>query len=307
MSGSLRRLLPKHEIQRDMFCRRFVTIGRDEQASPKQGVNLNLNPQEILAQSAPTTSVREDRPIRTTFRSRLEQELNHPHQKFVSKTRTIPKPKGNPKSIVTERVSLPTSSWVELLGAPPLATLDDVCNSVRQALDIERAIGIPDLDSPDCGLLTPSEPWIKSATFTLSESGRPRIWRIRLENRSIVHAFLEHAKQTKFRIVWKETAVKEWRTKTDEPQQLVVTDSMVRVENLPDKVTTEYVRHLFQRYDFSPTGPSVTRFDVKFKSKSFFVVHLADPANARAAVRELQGLDVLGTKLTAVQYPKTLI
>ena len=87
---------------------------------------------------------------------------------------------------------------------------------------------------------------------------------------------------------------------------MLVTDSMVRVENLPDKATTEYVRHLFQRYDFSATGPSVTRFEVKFKSKCFFVVHLSDPANARAAVRELQGLEVLGTKLTAVQYPKTL-
>lgn len=288
---SLRRLLPKYEVQWDIVCRSFVTIGGNEQAAAK----------------TPTTSVCEEISRRPTFRSRLEHVLNQPQQKVVSVTRTTPnKPTLKPKSVVKKRISLPTSCWVELSGAPPLATLEDVCNSVSQALDIERSIGILDLDSPDGGLVTPSEPWIKSATLALSESGRPRIWRIRLENRSIVHAFLEHAKQTKFRVVWKETVVKEWRSKTDKPQQLAVTDSMVRVENLPDNVTTEYVRHLFQRYDFSPAGPSVTRHEVKFNSKCYFVVHLADPANARAAVRELQGLEVFGAKLTAIQYPKTL-
>lgn len=207
-----------------------------------------------------------------------------------------------------ERVKLPTSSWIQLRDVPPLATLDDICSSVGLVLDIEHKIGIRDLDSVDGRFINPSTPWVKCAKTLLSTHGRPTHWRIELENRSIVNAFLEHAKEAKFMCVWKEVAVSEWHL-GDEAIQFEVNDSMIRVENCPSTMTVDILRHVFRRYDFARSGTSILRWDEPNTSSvhNMFVVRFADPSYARAAVREMQGLRIGEKELRIAQYPKQLM
>jgi hypothetical protein len=207
-----------------------------------------------------------------------------------------------------ERVKLPTSSWIQLRDVPPLATLDDVCSSVGLVLDIERKIGIRDLESVDGRCINPSTPWVKGAKTLLSTHGRPTHWAIELENRSIVNAFLEHAKEAKFMCVWKEVSVSEWNSdKRAIPFE--VNDSMIRVENCPSTMTADILRHVFRRYDFARSGTSIFRWDEPNTSSvhNMFVICFADASYARAAVREMQGLRIGDKELKIAQYPKQLI
>lgn len=207
-----------------------------------------------------------------------------------------------------ERVVLPTSACIQLRNVPPLATLDDICSSISMVLEIERKIGIRDLDSENGELLTPSTPWVKSAKTILSTHGRPTHWKIEFENRSIVHAFLEHSKQAKFICVWKEVNVTEC-PKSEEVAQVEVNDSMIRVENCPSCLTVDVLRHVFRRYDFAKSGASIFRWESPNTSSThnMFVIRFADPSYARAAIREMQGLKIKEKELIMAQYPKQLI
>ena len=222
-----------------------------------------------------------------------------------------PKPWAHPPHSVKQqqpRILLPTSPCVRLRDVPPLATLEDICSSVGIVLDIERQIGIRDLDAPDGRLLTPSAPWVKSAKALLSTHGRPTHWRLEFENRSIAHAFLEHAREAKFMCVWKEVSVVEWED-GDDVVKLDVNDSMIRVENCPSTMTVDLLRHVFRRYDFARSGSTIFRWEEPKAAAlhNMFVIRFSDPSYARAAVREMQGLKIHDAELRLAQYPKQLV
>lgn len=91
---------------------------------------------------------------------------------------------------------------------------------------------------------------------------------------------------------------------------MVVTDSMIRVENCPASLTAETVTLMMSRYDLTPIGHTVSEWkgetlDGKV-APLMFVVHFADPSWARAAVRDLQATNVDGKFLTFAQYPRQL-
>lgn len=208
-------------------------------------------------------------------------------------------------------VALPTTCWVVINSVPPLATLEDVTSSVDKVLDVEREIGILDVDALGTGDkldLDPDVPWVKSAQVLLSTHGRPTRWGIELANRSIVHAFLEHTKENRFMCVWKESSVEAWDPDS-RGDQIEVNNSMIRVENCPASMTADHVRHLFRRYDFARGSPSVTEWKVETSKHPhyMFLVHFADPSWARAAVREMQGIEVGVNQLRLAQYPKQLL
>jgi hypothetical protein len=79
---------------------------------------------------------------------------------------------------------------------------------------------------------------------------------------------------------------------------LVVDDSMVRFENCPPDLTDEYLRYLLSRFDLAPQGKTVIEWrgrttDGK-RAPLMFVVRFASAAWARAAVRELQSMQIGG-------------
>lgn len=206
------------------------------------------------------------------------------------------------------------SHSVLLQKIPPMISLDDVVRSINGVMDHEQELGIVDLD----GNLQTNDTlpmvkrvhkeWVQSATFLLSEHGRPNAWKIQFENRSLAHAFLQRAKAIPFRLIWKPVLVTEWNTQTAGLEPLVkVDESMIRVENFPSKISHDSMRHLFRRYDLATDGPTILPWVSRVTGFKMFVVRFDNPSWARAAVRELQGVDVEGHQLRLAQYPKQII
>lgn len=210
---------------------------------------------------------------------------------------------------------LPTTGWVIIRNIPLLSTLDDILQSINEVMDTHLQDSIVDLDAvwKGNGQVTlfsrrESEEWVKSAHLVLSSHGRPIAWRIEFCNRSVAHAFIEHAHEHLFSCAWRPCEVQRWEPPSDEtiPKALEIDDSVVRVENVGDRTTVDNLRHLFRRYDMTSNGPSVQVFN-KESRHPIFLVHFADASWARAAIRELQGVQWEGHYIRLAQYPRQLI
>jgi len=251
------------------------------------------------------------------FRKRQERNILHTPNK-----NRLTKNFNNRKKKASQDVVIPESNWIQINGTPPLANLEDIVESVNQVLDVEREIGIIDLDpsrpSEDgCfpRLELSCEPWIKSAKVVLSTHGRPTCWRIEFENRSIVNAFLQHARENRFLCIWKKSLVEEWRNSnsTDESSSsngipFEIDDNVIRVENCDKQVTRNNLRHAFRRFDFSHQTPNIWDWENEHtKGKKIFLLRFADSAWARAAIREMQGFYIHEKDIQLAQYPKQKI
>ena len=242
--------------------------------------------------------------------------LNNPKFQMNHQNHITTPNKNQSPPLVPRIQSIPTtkSNWVQIQKIPPMASLDDIVRSVNRVMDHEQKFGIVDLDS---NLQTNDTPhmvkrvhkeWVQSATFVLSEHGRPHAWRIQFENRSLAHAFLLRAKAIPFRLVWKPVLVTEWNTQDSGVEPLVkVNESMIRVENFPFGISHDSMRHLFRRYDLASDGPTILPWVSKVTGFKMFVVRFANPSWARAAVRELQGVEIENCQLRLAQYPKQII
>jgi hypothetical protein len=194
-----------------------------------------------------------------------------------------------------------------------------------------------------------SSSWVQAAHLLLSPFGRPTGWHLKFQNRSIVNAILSHAQEHPIYDAWKVIQVSEATMIPVAPRppassslsshphdmghmspaaaratihttnlaatpivgpDLVVTDSMIRVENCPPTLTAETLTLMMSRYDLTTIGPTVSEWkgetlDGKV-APLMFVVHFADPSWARAAVRDLQATNLDGKALTFAQYPRQL-
>ena len=119
-----------------------------------------------------------------------------------------------------------------------------------------------------------------------------------------------------FLCVWKPVEVVEWKQPTTMTEVVpIIDDTFVRIENCPLSLAEDGVRHLLRRYYLSENHSSNIKLwkpqehegKSHFSDKYTFIVHFADAANARAAVRELQGVIVLTHRLILAQYPKQLV
>ena len=166
--------------------------------------------------------------------------------------------------------------------------------------------------------------------------GRPRGWHLKFRNRSIVNAILSHAQEHTIYDGWKDIQVYEWKPpplqedmqeispkdsggvqgiddlrSEDSRESLIVTDSMLRVENCPGTLSSHDLMLMMSRYDLSPTGRSVQEWkgmteDGNKKAPLMYVVHFADPSWARAALRDLQSTEFDGKVLRFAQYPRQI-
>ena len=140
--------------------------------------------------------------------------------------------------------------------------------------------------------------------LVLSANGRPAGWRIQFANRSIANAVLRSAKKDPLRCAWKTVSVKELKQETSVPPE--VDESWIRVENCYPAMTVDHLRHIFRRYDLARDGPAIQRWESEETGFQMFLIHFADASWARAAIRELQGVDVKGKALELFQYPKQI-
>jgi len=215
---------------------------------------------------------------------------------------------------------LPRVNWIKLDEVPPLATLEDITDSVNRILDIENTIGIVDIDAihqnEDGSFprlkLDPSEPWVKSAQVVLSTHARPTSWVIELGNRSIVNAFLQHTKENGFHCAWKESVVREWNKETERTfcdPLFDIDDNVVRVENCCEKVTPNLLRTIFRHYDLSRFTPNICCWENEYVQKNYkiFLLRFDSASWARAAIRDMQGVTAYEMKLRLAQYPKQLL
>jgi hypothetical protein len=235
------------------------------------------------------------------------------HDRRDQKRPRQPPPSTLPPPRPDEHVVIETaqSNVVEVQHIPPMSSLDDIVRSINRVMDEELELGIVDLDGElqadgTLPMVSKSGDWVQSATFILSAHARPTAWRIEFENRSIAHAFLQRAKTIPFVLVWKPVPVIEYKPPLLQPL-FEVDDSMIRVENFPDCTTIDSMRHLFRRYELIPSGPTVVPWVSEQTGFKVFIVKFADPSWARAAVRELQGVEVKDMALRLAQYPKQII
>ena len=325
MSGSIGGRLVLRRSYQPRLCRCF-TEAKDAQepSRPPAFTTLSENRMEEIARRNyyDQASLREEtkRLGNNTQNHRNHRKpllsLNKPN--FQRKPLThdkIPNENQTQRSVPPIRSALGTkSNWVQISNIPPMASLDDIVRSVNGVMDHEQQLGIVDLD----GILQTNDTppmvkrihkeWVQSATFILSEHGRPYAWRIQFENRSLAHAFLQRAMAIPFRLVWKPVEVKEWNSQISGPEPLIkVNESMIRVENFPFGTSPDFMRHLFRRYDLALDGPTILPWESKLTGFKMFVVRFANPSWARAAVRELQGVEVENYQLRLAQYPKQII
>ena len=170
---------------------------------------------------------------------------------------------------------------------------------------------------------------VVKAHVVLSPFGRPTGWNLKLANPSMVHALLSVARNARvrgsLRIGWKFARVGEHHPPPaaeaaaggsphdpdDTRTMLVVNDSMVRFENCPDVLTEDHLRHMLSRYELTRRGSTILRWRGRTSDGRVppltFVVRFACPANARAAVREMQGKILEGRPMKLIQYPRQLL
>lgn len=218
--------------------------------------------------------------------------------------------------------TVPQSSWIKIENIPPLSSLDAILRGVQTVLDLERARGILDLEgewnstqsyeSLPFLALESNEDWVKEARVMLSPFARPKGWKVRLANRSIVYALLTSAKESGLYCGAKLVKVSELKESEilslEEYPQL--SEATVRVENLTEGSTALTVLNLFSRFDLRLDGPSVVQWvgqtsDGKIPPTTW-LVYFADAAWARAAVREKQGTRVDKRTVALAQYPRQL-
>mmetsp|Transcript_11957 Transcript_11957/g.17547 ORF Transcript_11957/g.17547 Transcript_11957/m.17547 type:complete len:333 (-) Transcript_11957:1063-2061(-) len=214
-------------------------------------------------------------------------------------------------------ISLPRCNWIKLSDVPPLATLDDILDSVNWVLNVESEIGIIDLDAANQNedgsfprlKLDLSEPWVKNAQVILSTHARPTSWGLELENRSIVNAFLQHARENGFYCAWKRSEVTEWGKETETiycDPLFDIDDCVVRVENCHSEVTPTLLRTIFRHYDLSHVKPNICSWENEHvqQNHKIFLLRFDDPSWARAAIRDMQGVTAHERRLRLAQYPK---
>jgi hypothetical protein len=298
-------------------------------------ISASSDPAENRNVSRPNASIanhaqkQDDKKPQMKFRSSNGDSYQYPDRKpplqrpwmsrQVSKPRTAVKsiPKVKQSNAIKERPS-PLSDWIELQNIPPMMALEDILNSIHRVLEVEWQIGIRDIDTGETLNPSPPELWVRQAISVLSHLGRPSKWRIQLENRSVVNAVLEHVQQQPFYCVWKAVDVVEWKPPTTTTDVVpTFDDTFVRVENCPLNLAENGVRHLFRRYHLSQNHSSNVMLwkpqgegkegRSHLPDKCTFIVRFIDAANARAAVRELQGVIVLTHRLMIAQYPKQLV
>jgi hypothetical protein len=269
------------------------------------GIRTRLVAQQLVDKNTMTP------PKASTPKPRTETSMLQTKQNKTQVVQPPPKKRAFSKNLS----QLPTTGWVTIRNIPLLSTLDDVLKSINEVMDTHLQDSIVDLDAvwKDNGQMTlfsrrESEEWVKSAHLVLSNHGRPNAWRIEFCNRSVAHAFLEHAHEHVFSCAWKPCEVRRWGPRSGEtiPKALEIDDSVVRVENVGDKTTVDSLRHLFGRYDMTSNGPSVQVFNKESRHR-MFLVHFADASWARAAIRELQGMQWEGHYIQLAQYPRQLI
>jgi hypothetical protein len=220
---------------------------------------------------------------------------------------------------------LPQSCWVQIENIPPLSSLNAILMGVKTALDIEQGRGIIDLDAsfqPEQDGILPfvsldSEEWVLNAKVILSPFGRPTGWHLRLQNRSIVHALLTHAREAPIRCAWKRVGIKEGKgvsvdtSSISDPNEAHVSEATLRIENCSDDTYESVLVRFFSRYDLTQEGASVVQWtgetsDGKVAPRTF-LVHFADASWARAALREKQSAFLKGKTLRLAQYPKQML
>jgi hypothetical protein len=229
---------------------------------------------------------------------------------------------------------LPTSDWIHINGTLPIGSLDQIIQSTEQWLRLEEEKGIIDLDAewnpvndaqvPLISLEDLAEnqtPMIEAAHVVLSPFGRPNGWHIKLANRSLVYSILARGQQGHLRVGWKVVQVGEYhfskeRHEREDPafaenDGLLVDNSMVRIENCPPDMESEYVRYILSRYDLAYQGNTVLRWKGKTNDGKvaplMYIVRFASASWARAAVRELQSTVFNGgKKVKLIQYPKQI-
>ena len=189
--------------------------------------------------------------------------------------------------------------------------------------------------------------WVRKAKLIISPFARPTGWYLQFENRSVVYALLRHAQEHPIRSSWRPIRIKEYKhhmaiVQTNDANTIGndpisygnfilnddISDATLRVENCPWTVSEASMLNFFSRYDLkNSVGKnndkpiqhwSGTTEDGKQCPPSTYLVHFADTAWARAALREKQGTymskmgqPVLNYKnpkpLHLVQYPRQIL
>jgi hypothetical protein len=234
---------------------------------------------------------------------------------------------------------LPKSEWIHVNGTLPICSLEEVVQSFETMLQREESDwGIVDLEAPWNPVQDSEVPSlslkkqqqdqdqdqdhigeiVQAAHVVISPFGRPNGWLLKFSNRSLVNAILTRAQQDHIHVTWKVVQIEEYTySRAKELEQdpahqngLLVDDSMVRFENCPFGLTEEEIRLRLSRYDLAPVGKTIIEWEGMTndgkKAPLMYVVRFASPAWARAAVREMQALQVRGKIVKLVQYPNQL-
>jgi hypothetical protein len=288
-----------------------------------------MNTQSRQSQSKETSRPKASNPL--FFKERFDvllKESHHVPRKAPLPPKTLEQQVQHGGTLAKQLESggekLPQSCWVQVDNIPPLSSLNAILMGVKTALDIEQERGIVDLDASwepeEDGTIpflpTNSEDWVLTAKIILSPFGRPTGWHLCFQNRSIVHALLTHARETPIRCAWKKVGIKQGTgvsavSSASDPDETLVSDATLRVENCSDDTMASTLVRFFSRYDLTQTGSSVVQWegitiDGKVAPRTF-LVHFADASWARAALREKQSAFLKGKTLRLAQYPKQIL
>lgn len=244
------------------------------------------------------------------------------------------------------RHSISTSTWVRVDNITPISSLDAMIKGIDEALDVEEAEGIIDLDQrwageekiqflPPMPVVETRPKWVRSARLILSPFSRPKGWFLQFDNRSIVNALLSRALESPVQCSYRAVKISACKVSStsnadvapayspvnEDPNSFFdekISDHTLRVENCPSFTSTMSIINFFSRYDLKNDVNCVQKWNAITtdgrRSKLTYLVHFDNEYWARAALREKQStyLPLLnndneqGGPLLLVQYPKQM-
>jgi len=207
------------------------------------------------------------------------------------------------------------AEWNPFVNAQvPILSLDEYSSSLSSvSASSSSSSSSPSLDEEKPKM-------IQAAHVVISPFGRPTGWRLKLANRSLVYTLLARGEQMSLRIGWKVVQMSEYHyTQKGEEKEdpaftfnhgLIVNDTMVRIENCPVGTEPFHIRAIVSRYQLASEGNTILQWKGRTNdgkvSPLLYIVRFADPSWARAAIRELQGLEFRGNSIKLIQYPNQI-
>ena len=183
----------------------------------------------------------------------------------------------------------------------------------------------------------PSHFVLEARSYISRHSQRPCGWFLRFPNRSMVHAIMEHSKHVEPLYCGDQKMTPSLipctsqsnnsndssqsscpHVRAEESEHLCLDDSVIRMERVPNNITSNYLLEMFRNYELNHYGarPPIEecKYDKHSRKYKTFWIRFISSSEARAAIRQFQSWELPSPgrhdpkgMVTLIQHPRQII